>query len=214
MNYKVIYDALIERSRQRELKDVYFEKHHILPKCMGGSNKKDNLVKLLAREHFIAHELLVKIYPNESKLIYALHMMCIQDRYGMTNKKYELIRKKFAKNVSKQMKGRVSPTKGKTAWNKGKTNIEIYGAKKAEEIKQTAIKNHKDMKGSNNPMFGIPSPNLGKIFSEEHRKNISKGLTGKHPSEESRRKMSESHKGVKKVFSEENKRSKENLYDK
>ena len=40
MNYQKIYDSLIERARQRELKNVYFEKHHVIPKCMGGSNIK------------------------------------------------------------------------------------------------------------------------------------------------------------------------------
>lgn len=38
-------------------------------------------------------------------------------------------------------------------------------------------------KGENNPMYGVPSPMLGKKFTEEHKAKISKALTGKkHPS--------------------------------
>ena len=44
------------------------EVHHIVPKCLGGSNKKENLVELTAREHFICHRLLCEIYPKNKKL--------------------------------------------------------------------------------------------------------------------------------------------------
>lgn len=53
----------------------YMERHHIVPRCLGGSNRKDNLVYLTAREHFLAHKLLVRIYPDQPKLWYALMMM-------------------------------------------------------------------------------------------------------------------------------------------
>lgn len=51
------------------------ERHHIIPKCMGGGDSKDNLVELTPREHFIAHILLARIYPQENGLIYAANMM-------------------------------------------------------------------------------------------------------------------------------------------
>ena len=62
------------------------------------------------------------------------------------------------------------------------------------------------MSGKNHPMYGIPSPNLGKHFSEEHRRNIGKSLKGllvgekngmyrTHLSEETIKKMSEANKG-------------------
>lgn len=68
MNYKNIYYKIIENAKKetengdRQL--GYFEKHHILPKSLGGSNDKNNLVKLTAREHFICHWLLVKMYDK------------------------------------------------------------------------------------------------------------------------------------------------------
>ena len=66
--------------------DEYHERHHIIPKCMGGTNDKDNLIDLYAREHFEAHRLLALENPENEKLIYAWHMMAVvkdknQDRY-------------------------------------------------------------------------------------------------------------------------------------
>ena len=65
MNYQIIYDNLINQAKNR-LVDGYTEKHHILPKSMGGSNQAFNIVKLTAREHFLAHWLLFKIYKTPS----------------------------------------------------------------------------------------------------------------------------------------------------
>lgn len=79
MNYQRIYNQLIERGKKENRKKlkhtnpdfVYYERHHIIPRCLGGSNDKENLVLLTAREHFLAHWLLVRIYPENSKLIFA-----------------------------------------------------------------------------------------------------------------------------------------------
>ena len=59
MNYEKIYRELTNRDSRAK----YTEIHHIIPKCMGGTDDKSNLVKLTAREHYIAHKLLTKIYP-------------------------------------------------------------------------------------------------------------------------------------------------------
>jgi len=75
MNYIRIYNQIINKAKNRIIQDLqYYENHHIIPKCMGGSNKKDNLVKLTAREHFICHWLLFKEYKT-SKLAHAWFMM-------------------------------------------------------------------------------------------------------------------------------------------
>lgn len=97
MNYKRIYEKIIQRAKFRKL-TCYTEKHHIIPKCLGGSNDKDNLVRLTAKEHFICHRLLVLIYPENHKLKYALWCMCKQhssqqQRYKVTAKIYESLRK-------------------------------------------------------------------------------------------------------------------------
>lgn len=76
MNYQRIYNQLIAGKEPRvKDKNNYFEKHHIVPRCLGGSNEKENLVLLTGREHFVAHLLLVKIHPRNHKLRYALNAM-------------------------------------------------------------------------------------------------------------------------------------------
>lgn len=66
--WKKHYDLLIERGRNRVL-DGYCERHHIVPRCMQGSDEPTNLVDLTPEEHYVAHQLLVKIYPHHGGLV-------------------------------------------------------------------------------------------------------------------------------------------------
>ena len=74
MNWQLHYDKLMERARNRKICG-YTERHHILPKCMGGTNTKENLVLLTAKEHFIAHKMLVRMHPDVRGLWLALIAM-------------------------------------------------------------------------------------------------------------------------------------------
>ena len=65
MDYKKHYDLLIETRKGLNRENIYIEKHHIIPICMGGNNSRDNLINLTAREHFLAHWLLWRIYKND-----------------------------------------------------------------------------------------------------------------------------------------------------
>jgi hypothetical protein len=77
MNYQRIYNQIIKRGQNRVPEEgKYYETHHILPKCMGGLNNPENLVKLEAREHFLCHWLLCRIYPEDYNLSYAFWSMC------------------------------------------------------------------------------------------------------------------------------------------
>jgi hypothetical protein len=97
MNYKRVYDQLIESAKSstgRSKKHGYFEKHHIVPRSMGGTNKKTNLVLLTAREHFIAHHLLHKHYGGGMTLAFDF-MSRMSDKYGditLTGKEYQIIK--------------------------------------------------------------------------------------------------------------------------
>ena len=81
MNYTKIYNSLCERGKQRKKNNViYYEKHHIIPEFMykkstrnlrhndgvldGDPNDKSNICYLTAREHFIAHLLLCKLWKD------------------------------------------------------------------------------------------------------------------------------------------------------
>jgi hypothetical protein len=94
MNYISIYNSLITQAAGRVKADFkYVERHHIIPKCMGGSNDLDNLVYLTAREHFVAHQLLAKINPSIPGLIYACNLMVISPTgQRNNNRRYEWIK--------------------------------------------------------------------------------------------------------------------------
>jgi hypothetical protein len=75
MNYLRCYNILVERAQDRGRPTGYYEKHHILPRCMGGKNTKDNIVYLTAKEHFLCHKFLVRIFPEVKRNWYALIAM-------------------------------------------------------------------------------------------------------------------------------------------
>lgn len=86
MDYKKIYDALVEKAKVRGLDkskhEGYFEIHHIIPVCLGGSDEDSNLVMLTAREHILAHVFLWKAYPDHAGLTHAAQMMALTREYG------------------------------------------------------------------------------------------------------------------------------------
>lgn len=94
--YTTIYNKIITVAKNRLL-EGYTESHHIIPKCLGGTDEKNNLVELTAREHFIAHLLLTKM-NDSNKLKFALYMMQVvneyQKRYVIKSSKiYELVKR-------------------------------------------------------------------------------------------------------------------------
>ena len=95
MNYASHYERLIQRARDRVLSG-YVEVHHVVPRCMGGSEEKENLVRLTAEEHFVAHQLLHKMYPNIPGLTFALTSMTGNPYGHRSNKLYGWIRRKTA----------------------------------------------------------------------------------------------------------------------
>ena len=99
MNYNKIYDNIINRAKERGSMNVYTEKHHIIPRCMGGNDDKTNLAILTPEEHFVCHQLLVKIYPKDKKLLHAAKMMTINNKSYQgrsTNKLYGWIKRKLS----------------------------------------------------------------------------------------------------------------------
>lgn len=102
MDYKKIYTALIERAKLRTESDCY-EIHHVVPRCMGGDDNKLNLVKLTPEEHYVAHQLLVKIYPDNYKLVLAAAMMIPQRK---SNKMYGWLKRKHRAAASINQSGK------------------------------------------------------------------------------------------------------------
>lgn len=98
MNYIKIYNSIIEMRRTCPV-EGYGEIHHIIPRCLGGSDEKLNKIKISAREHYILHWLLTSIYPGNTKLMYAFHMMHMDNegrgRYR-SSRGYQIARTMFS----------------------------------------------------------------------------------------------------------------------
>lgn len=94
--YTVWYNQLISNCKMRLRPSVYTENHHILPRSLGGLDDANNLVALTAREHFIAHLLLSKMYTGNSriKMAQAIVAMSMTTKDGkrtrLNSKKYAL----------------------------------------------------------------------------------------------------------------------------
>lgn len=181
MDYRNIYDNLINKARFRELPDPT-EIHHVLPKCVGGTDSLSNLVELTPREHFFAHLLLIRLYPTNQKLAYAVRRMSKYERY-VGSRNYEM---------------------AKMHWSilNRRNYEEKYGTERAEEIRKNlaVVNTGKKYSAETNAKKSSIPWNLGKETGIK-----SKGMTGKTPwnkgkkmppvSEETRNKLSAANKG-------------------
>lgn len=100
MNYSLIYQKIISNANTEyrlRHKGIYYENHHIIPRCMGGGDEKDNLVLLTAKEHFIVHKLLTYIYPNNRKIVHAFSLMVYMNKrkYKISSREYSYVRKLY-----------------------------------------------------------------------------------------------------------------------
>lgn len=124
MNYTAIYERLIyrgktsnrKRFRKSNPKYVYYESHHIIPKCMNGSNDPENLVLLTPEEHWIAHLLLVKIHPDVSSLVFACQAMLMNGPKNNRpkNKLFGMLRKKVGQLTTERQTGLPCPEQKKS----------------------------------------------------------------------------------------------------
>jgi hypothetical protein len=156
---------------------------------MGGSDDKENLVSLTAREHFLCHHLLVRIYPENIKLKFALWAMCNmkskrQSRYVPSSKIYEYTKLEVIKLISEKKKG-VKLTEE----HKRKTSETLKGRKRPQEV---VNKIHKKRLESNWKHSEETRKKMtGRTLSEETRKKISKANIKRNSNPEFRKKLSD-----------------------
>ena len=188
MNYQKIYDEIIERAKLRglnkKLLDGYYEKHHIIPRCMNGTNDKSNLVLLTGREHYLCHYLLWQTNKENKSLFFAYKMMTTvktknQKRKAvLSSKQYEIIKI----NRSKLMLNENNPK---------------YGLKSSEETK---IKQSESMKKyykfNDHPMIGRKHSDETKLKMSNAAKNRKYNpFLGKTHSDIFKEKLKNIHKG-------------------
>lgn len=86
MDYGRVYARLIQFRRVNSPEEA-IEIHHIIPKCVGGTDIQSNLIKLTKREHRFVHLLLPKIYKDSQGLKVAANLFCKKRlRYPPWNK--------------------------------------------------------------------------------------------------------------------------------
>lgn len=141
MNYQAIYSSLIAKRKAKKPRG-YSEKHHIIPRCLGGSDDRNNLVRLTAREHFIAHRLLAKVHGGR---LWAAVAMMSQPKtksangVAVTSRTYEIAKRRDAEWRSEFYRGANNPWHGKTPSNE--TLDKMKGPRES-------------VSGSKNPMWG------------------------------------------------------------
>lgn len=172
MDYQLHYERLVARARTRVLAG-YVERHHVVPRCIGGSDEKENLVQLTAEEHYVAHQLLHKMYPSVKGLAFALVSMTGNAHGNRSNKAYGWIRRKVSiAQVD------VSKARWADAEYRAKHKIAMDEVRQRPEYRETFSKIHK-----------------GRVKSAQERANIAEAGRNRTPrkfSEEAKARMAES----------------------
>lgn len=175
ISYKEFIENILNTRGRFNCGDEYHERHHITPKCLGGSNDETNLIDLFAKEHYEAHRLLALENQDNEKLIYAFWSMSVltnqytKERYQASPEEYEEAKRQYAYVKSMSMKGE---------------NHHLYGTHLSNETKEKikkALQNH-----FSNP---VNHPMYGKHMSEESKEKSRKSHLGKIVSEETKKKM-------------------------
>ena len=168
--YTKWYFNIISNAQNRDISG-YVEKHHIIPKSLGGSNKQENLVKLTAREHFICHWLLTKMV-QQTKQKYQMWnaFSCMlyrekpnQDRYKITGKIFENIKQTGSAIKSIKFSGKNNPMFGVT----GEAHPS-YGKEWSDEMRKNASAAHKGQKRSIESRKKQSEKTKGRKQSPEH----------------------------------------------
>lgn len=149
----------MERSKSRRLSG-YCERHHIIPRCMGGNSDPGNIVRLTPEEHFVAHQLLVKMHHGHIGLVWALSAMCNQtSTMPRANKRYGWLRRRLAETL----RARYS----------GKPLSKEHRRKLSEAAKARIRVPHSDYTKRK-----ISAAHKGRVFTPEHRAKLAAAKIG------------------------------------
>lgn len=172
--YKKIYFSIIENSKNRLEEPETVEKHHVIPKCFGGTNDIDNIVSLTPREHYICHVLLTKFTDGDykRKMCYALSSFNRNNQHqkrNLTSRQFENIRK----IVSDGMKGDNNPMRIHNIDMSGAKNP-FYGKAHSNETKKIISEKIREWAKHNvNPFAGKKhTDKTKKILSDAQSKKI------------------------------------------
>lgn len=166
------YLMIIDRAEKRTKPEGYSESHHKVPKSIGGSHRRNNLVSLTAREHLLSHYLLSKamVDPEHTlKMKRALSMMLIKSkkhigRDRLTCRRYEELRRACADSSPlKEAKNRFDPSKAD----------EAYRQNMSEKMKGREVPWRKGAADSDETRLKKSIAGKTKVFTNAHREALS-----------------------------------------
>lgn len=189
MNYKKCYEDLISTRKERGIKRSTgdgFNLHHIIPKCLGGTNDPSNLVKLTYKEHLVAHHLLHKIYPSNKGLAHAFLMMTrSKTKYFRVTKEGKPIKLNLSFNELEELREQslehlreISLGKQLSDDTKRKLSESHKGKTATKETKALLSRIRKGHTLSKDSREKLSNSRKGMIFSETHKENLSKNRKG------------------------------------
>jgi len=155
--YTKFYYSLINK-RKDESPEGIIENHHIIPKCLGGSNEVENIVKISPREHFVCHLLLTKMTIGEDKrkMHWALHRMAFSKTSKMsrkyTSREYDLARKIHSNFLKSYHPSKFNPNWIKSV-SDGVTNSWKDDDKRREKFSKTMKENMSKWRSENSKEF-------------------------------------------------------------
>lgn len=166
MNYKRIYDSLINKWKNMDEnlidKTRYLEKHHIIPKCLGGTDSDDNIILMYARDHIIAHMLLSLIYPDDKNLAFAVVSLSMASKFtkgriSEQSKVSSRLFEFFRKRANKLQKGKFLTSSHRLNLSKPKPSL---------RTKRPKTVGDKISKGKHGKSYGtsVIDTNTGKIY--------------------------------------------------
>lgn len=171
-------DSIIKTRGQwsTELRKTYCERHHIIPKCVGGDPKKlswdqhPNIIWLTAAEHFTAHKLLALENPENDKLVSAYKRMCYtkDNKYIATAEDFELVRKTWGKAHSLALSGK------KLSPDVIRRRKETYSTERKQKLSARFSGAGNNMFGHGNKIAGEKNGGYGRPVEQERLDKIKK----------------------------------------
>jgi hypothetical protein len=152
-HYINLIDSRISRGLNRE---AGYEIHHIIPKCLGGEDDSYNLVKLTYKEHYLAHYLLIKIFPEHTAIIYAFGAMSF-NKTNMSSRQFSIVKNSIRKNMVENNPMKRQEVKDRLS--KSRKEKFLSGQLIPRELTVTERKMHSDRMKKDNPMSKEPWKN-------------------------------------------------------
>jgi len=178
MDYQKVYDKIILRAKNENRKKnngVYYESHHIIPKCKPflGSDKKENRVLLTAKEHYVCHKLLCKIYKDNESLRRALWYMMNQINNKHQKRDYKIGAREY--ELGKIEYNKFFKSEDNPIYKRTGDKHPMYGRRGVDNPNFGRKFPFRQKKGKENSNYGKPSIHIGRRHRKESIDKMKEG---------------------------------------